>query len=465
MSAPLGYEALTRLAQDLVRPASTLTVLSHGADPFGCCTPAHVAHAKWFAELWRRHMPARGGHLRRLQYRLVVQPTPVPTVGGAPYPNKTVCWSQLKTADKWARYLGLLDADDFEDKRPAVRRDYMDLYEGPEPTALLNEPAYFSSVQPVELQLPELPRWRLSGARKVPQRYILEIWVEKSDVEDVCVPLAMWYGMNYCGFNGQVGIKHCRELVGRARSRERPVRILYISDFDPQGESMPVAVAREIEFSLAERGLDLDIQVIPLALTKQQCVGLKLPRAPIKETDRGKGTFEERHGEGATELDALEALHPGVLSDLIETEVQHYYDPTLSDRVAEQNRALEDEIATLNQSLVPGHEAELEALRAELDEILEQLKPIRKQLAPIAKEASEWRERAEALYQVIAEELREDEPDFSSVEWPEPAEGDKHPDLLFDSTRSYLDQIDRYKRHQGKPTERRPRRRLNGGEQ
>ena len=38
------------------------------------------------------------------------------------------------------------------------------------------------------------------------------------------------------------------------------------------------------------------------------------------------------------------------------------------------------------------------------------------------------------------------------------AYGDEHPDPLFDSRRSYVDQIEVYKRHQGKPTERRERR-------
>ena len=105
----------------------------------------------------------------------------------------------------------------------------------------------------------------------------------------------------------------------------------------------------------------------------------------------------------------------------------------------------------------------MEALRAERDEILEALKPIRKRLAPIIKRADAWRRRCEALHRQIADELRQDEPDFSAVDWPEPAEGDEHPDPLFNSTRSYVEQIGRYKRHQDKPTGRRPRRKLNGG--
>jgi len=43
-------------------------------------------------------------------------------------------------------------------------------------------------------------------------------------------------------------------------------------------------------------------------------------------------------------------------------------------------------------------------------------------------------------------------PGLDGHEWPEPADGDEDNDPLYNSTRSYVEQIDRYKRHQGKPT-------------
>jgi hypothetical protein len=43
-------------------------------------------------------------------------------------------------------------------------------------------------------------------------------------------------------------------------------------------------------------------------------------------------------------------------------------------------------------------------------------------------------------------------PDIDDVEWVESLEADEDSDPLFDSTRDYVDQVDRYKRHQGKPT-------------
>ena len=65
------------------------------------------------------------------------------------------------------------------------------------------------------------------------------------------------------------------------------------------------------------------------------------------------------------------------------------------------------------------------------------------------------------VFDEIREDLEAEQPDLSQWEWPEPSQPDEDPDPLFDSRRSYLEQIDRYKRHQGKPIERR-RRKANG---
>ena len=220
-----------------------------------------------------------------------------------------------------------------------------------------------------------MPRLSLSRPT-VAQRYHLEVWAEKTTVDDVVEPIAGRFAFNYLAFAGQPGIKPCRELVDRAVRHGRPVRILYISDFDPQGESMPVAVARKIEFVGAERGLDLDIRLIPIVLTAQQCVDLKLPRAPIKDGDRGRSTFEERHGEGATELDALEALHPGLLHDLLVAEVERYHDATLNERVDERFEELSAEAQQLADNVVPRFDGDLAALSDELADLRKQLDPI-----------------------------------------------------------------------------------------
>ena len=67
-----------------------------------------------------------------------------------------------------------------------------------------------------------------------------------------------------------------------------------------------------------------------------------------------------------------------------------------------------------------------------------------------------WREHAEPVWQAIADDLKRAAPDPNDIEWPKP-EADEFKDPLYDSCRSYLDQVDRFRRHQGKTA------RQNGG--
>src|SRR5207244_12427132 len=111
-------------------------------------------------------------------------------------------------------------------------------------------------------------------------------------------------------------------------------RILYVSDFDPAGQSMPVAVARKIEYFVRTLGLDVDVRVFPVVLTLDQIQYYRLPRTPIKETERRRTGFESRHGEGAVELDALEALYPGELTSVLSQYIEEYYAASLDAQVA-----------------------------------------------------------------------------------------------------------------------------------
>src|SRR4029453_2404048 len=105
-------------------------------------------------------------------------------------------------------------------------------------------------------------------------------------------------------------------FLQRVQRSQKPTRVFYLSDFDPAGDQMPVAVARQLDFLASQDVPEADIKLTPLLLTRTQVHAYSLPRIPIKESDRRKGQFEDRYGEGAVELDALEALYPGVLATL-----------------------------------------------------------------------------------------------------------------------------------------------------
>jgi hypothetical protein len=220
----------------------------------------------------------------------------------------------------------------------------------------------------------------------------------------------------------------------------------------PWGFTMPVSVARKIEFIARDMGLD--IQVRPVVLTHDQCVEYRLPRTPIKDSANGKGKFEERFGEGATELDALEALHPGLLEQILEEEILRYYDDDLGDEVERAADDFQAELDLAEEDIGERHEAEREAIQADYDRLAGELNAeiavLRERYGP---RFAEIAERFNAHQNTITEALRDEAPDVDQIDWPEPREGDEDDDPLFDSTRDYVEQIDRYKEHQDKPTE------------
>lgn len=97
------------------------------------------------------------------------------------------------------------------------------------------------------------------------------------------------------------------------------------------GSGQP-SVEIALEYWIREADLDVDATLDPIVLTPEQCQRYQLPRTPLKETESRAAKFEDRFGSGATELDALEALHPGELRKIVDDEVLRYIDPTLPGR-------------------------------------------------------------------------------------------------------------------------------------
>lgn len=225
----------------------------------------------------------------------------------------------------------------------------------------------------------------------------------------------------------------------RVRRANRPARIFYIADFDPAGHGMPVSVARKVEFFIADQGLDLDVRLQPIALTLPQVKGYRLPRTPIKPSERRKASFENRFGRGAVELDALEALYPGKLAEITESAILDYYDEDLAAEVQEQKEALERALEEAKTKALTDVEGEIEEVRAAFDEAIEEF------------EASigGLREHMTDLQEAILERLRQarDQVDLADYPLPEGRQAREDNDVLYDSSRNYLDQLDYYKRY------------------
>jgi hypothetical protein len=436
----VNYEEIKELSKELGRPANTLIALTDSNDPF-YLPPGRVAKAEWFVKVRHLLNIPDGYHKRRIHYLLVSQPEArrkgdLKMSSGGPCENTDNCWVELCRATQDAIILELIPADAFVDNRTDA--PVIHLIE-PEDASIGIEngwPGFF------DLQMPDLPALTLDRP-KVPQPYHIEIWAEKTTMNDILIPLAQEFKLNLVTGAGEMSATACRDLVNRAEESDRPVRLLYISDFDPAGQSMPLAVARKIEHELHRRDLDLDIQVRPIALTHDQCVEYRLPRVPIKEKEKRAAAFEERFGSGATELDALEALHPGILRQLLIKEIERYWNPDHDDAVARTCEDIDQEVSEITGEVIEEHRHEIDALAAEWKEI--------------AKAYRAWIELAKPVWRAISEKLGENAPDIDGVDRVPDFDADEDTDPLFDSSRDYVEQIDRYKRHQDKPTEARVR--------
>jgi hypothetical protein len=427
----------------------SVTVTQH--DPFtaggtgaNSGTGGRIAGAEWFAELYERLEITADAHMRRIHYKLVSQDPPMPMLDGEPYINTEKCEEVLERTSLDARYLGLVPP--FVDRRNPEPTIYLDDAEADDGVITANT-YEDNELKSYSISVPAIERPRLRiFAPNIPQRYHLEIWCEKSTMNDILMPLGERYGINVTTALGEFSYTRCRELVERAKASGKPVRILYISDFDPAGQVvMPVSASRKIEYAIRtdDDASDLDVQVRRIVLTQEQCEEFELPRTPSKDTDRRAAGFEERYGEGVTELDALEALHPGELEQILEQEIARYYDGDLDDRIDAVTNEIQDELDDITKAVLKKHAKELKAL------------DIERKAHAAAIDAFGLKVRA--VLGEIKTEMEDEAPDPTDADWPEPDEGDEDGDPLFASTRNYLTQIYRYKEHQGKEVRLKPK--------
>jgi hypothetical protein len=436
----LEFESLKAMAKSIGRPIRNLLALAPVNDPFYAGVGHRRRDAEWFAAIWAKH-GAVGSHLRRLHYRLISSTSPVLKPDGSAYQNTENDWSTLAGASLAARYLDLVPFDGMIDRRndePMIFAGNLDA----DPDKELQASCLLADTEPdVEAidvpDMPNLPSLFLEIDRPV-QKFIVEVWIEKSTQNDWLVPLCRRRGVNLVVGIGEQSETRSRELALRAAKYGAPVRIIYLSDLDPGGRSMPKAVARKVEFTLAKFNLDVDLQLIPLALSPDQCREYRLPRTPIKDTERRKDKFEQTFGVGATELDALEALHPGELARLLNAELNNWLDDGLARRYSRLRSDLELRLRKIDARVHEKHADAIDALEHSFVEITDQI-------TEIAALIGEWQDQAAELWEAVTTELEERRPDLSDVEVPQSeAHGDTDRFVLFDSSRDYFTQMDFY---------------------
>jgi hypothetical protein len=304
----------------------------------------------------------------------------------------------------------------------------------------------------LDVSLPE-PRIEGYDCNDSDQPYHLEIWIEKSTMNDVLEPLAREYGTALVTSIGFQSMTRVIQLLHRVKEAGKPARVFYLSDFDPAGDGMPVAVARQIEYWAPQYAPDADIKLTPLGLTREQVQQYRLPRIPIKDTDARKAGFEERYGEGAVEIDALEALYPGELATIVEVALDPYYDHDLADRYADAEREAQARVETRWERETAPLRAALEAIEAGTAPIYAHYQALLEEMnARMWAELQPYAEQLDAVRLAVLEAQAGfvvDLPERPAPEvWPEDESA-----WLFDSARTYPAQLAAYKaRRNGEPS-------------
>ncbi len=137
-----------------------------------------------------------------MYYALIDQ---VDSFDGRPFQNTKLFWNQLKIALLWARYLELIPEDSIVDhKNPHAQIFEGELsYRGPgwHIQSRVSERTFWEGQ---EIDLPEFPPmshlWADEDSDLEP--YSLEVWAEKSTMNDILVPLCSRLGVNLQTFTG-----------------------------------------------------------------------------------------------------------------------------------------------------------------------------------------------------------------------------------------------------------------------
>ena len=470
-----------------------MIAMSDDTDPFACEGPRHEAWAMWFAELYTKFGFTQGVHLRRIHYVLMSQETypmvgscaqnyatsdvwVVPIQGGKKagekagdvrpnvYKNDLDCWTRLVKASRFARWLGLVDAHAFNDQRNPAPMLFDEGYKigAPDPVYGLRSFDFDRSEavtwNPIDFSAPDAPDMpRLEpaniGHACATQTHVLEIWVEKSTMNDVLIPLCRRHGVNLVYGVGETSITAIHALGKRLKEYDKPARILYISDLDPGGMSMPMAAARKLEALIREELPELEdnnVTVERLMLTVEQALEYNLPPVPLKEGERRAAKFQQRHGlEGGVELDALEALHPGVFRRIVEAAILEYRaaDKKYAEELKEFQREMRRRSDRVNDELQEEFGERIEDLALDYEAMVDRYKRITEWLSVrFDRDRQDWIERARPVHVALKAAAKNNVPDIEDMELPEP-DLISNESAFYDSERSYPEQIESYKEY------------------
>lgn len=459
-----------------------LLLQSRKRDPMWKGTRADWEKAEWFAKYWRIAADNTEGdrvHCRGVHYTIYALDEDVepPTrCSWDTYDNTTECYSYLKDASVVARVLGTVPLDGVTDDKNTSTR--LTEYNGH-----VTEPDTDFLPKPTGVQVPDLPtpdetasgvddiedyassaatKWARQVARELDidtatlQGLHIELWSEKSIPEEAKEEARRLGVSTVVEGQGDLSYTVAANLASRIEDAGKPAVILYLSDFDPKGDNMATAMSGKLSW-LQQRG-DLSHRTVvkQLAVTREQIEQFDLTRKPIDGSAAGAtGTggkaydtlvddWEKRKGAGATELQAFWLDMDRLLTVIRET-MRDLRDDDLDEKTREARSQFCDDLADAVE------DALLDAgLEDHHDDLTEWVEEFNDRLADVSEELKELRdlkkdERLGGWLNAVTEAIEAtDQPD---VELPD-ADASLPESPLFDSDRSYGENLQEVKRHE-----------------
>ena len=167
----------------------------------------------------------------------------------------------------------------------------------------------------------------------------VEVWIEKDALAGVIVPVVDEWGLDLYVARGYSSISYLEAAAEALRDDGRPAVVYVMTDFDPSGMNVAETVARE----LLARAPEVDLNVIRLALTREQAAEHDLPMRDVNGRDSRAKDFIRKYGDQCTDLDALP---PGVLRGLLSEAIERHADREELARLRRVEQAERESIAT-----------------------------------------------------------------------------------------------------------------------
>ena len=307
---------------------SALIVLAQQNDPYYIGSISELRSAKWIGGIVTQYLNERGRenvHDRAIHYYILSR--------NLKRPFKKKDWKLFKGDSNdfhWvmnsirnARILGLIPWECIEDKK------------NPEP----HIHSYYwnhEDIDQIQITIEDIAKAVSNDRRfvifnpQLQQPYHVEIWTEKTTINDILLPLGRKYGANVATFSGQSTSTRVYELITRIVTAKKPVRILYISDYDKYGHNMPVSCGRKIQWFLDTYEMYVDVKLQKILLTKEQVQKYELPSAPDSINK--------------VEIDALEVYYPDETRKIVMQPLDQYIDLKVTEKIAVQNMKIRDAI-------------------------------------------------------------------------------------------------------------------------